>query len=339
MRQRDRLSTFSADAAHAEDGATVTATVLIPSYRRPDRLRNCLDSVIAGSTVPEQIVVVLRDSDRESHEAVRNWAEENDPGGSLLQIAGVDEPGPMAAANAGLKLAVGDIVCFTDDDCVVAPDWLGRIISRYRDPRVVGVGGRDIVRHGDSIEATPQPAVGLLTWFGRIIGNHHQPDFHEAREVDHLKGANMSFRRRAIPVYDLNLRSGVYHEIDVSLGATAAGGMIVYDPLATVDHFPAPRHYGHERDSQQEQAVTDIAHDCTYVMLKNLRGARRAGFWLFSLALGQHQRYGLLRMLAMLPREGMVAVRRWRAAMRGLFEGHRTVQRVTRAGGAARDDR
>lgn len=325
MRQSERL-TVSTKTAHSGDGAVLTVTVLVPSYRRPDRLLTCLDSIIAGSTVPEQIVVVLRGSDLESHEAVCGWADENDPQGSLLRVAEVNTPGPMAAANAGLKLAVGDIVCLTDDDCVVAGDWLGRIVAHYRDPRVVGVGGRDIVHHGDKIEADPQPLVGRLTWFGRIIGNHHQPSFHEPRKVDHLKGANMSFRRHLIPAYELRLRSGVYHEIDVSLGVTRSGGMIIYDPLATVDHHPAPRHYGHDRDSVQEQAVTDLAHDCACVMLKHLPAARRAGFWLFALTIGQHQRYGLLRMLAMLPRERMLAVRRWRAAMRGLFEARRTLR-------------
>jgi len=175
--------------------------------------------------------------------------------------------------------------------------------------------------------------VGRVTWYGRIIGNHHQPGFAEPVSVDHLKGANMSFRRAVIPTYDLRLRSGVYHEVDVAFGARAAGGRIVYDPAAAVDHYPAPRWYGHERDSEALAAVTDLAHDHAYVMLKHLPGWRRAGFWLFALMVGQHHRYGLLRLLAMLPREGGLAVRRWRAALRGLFAARHT-RRAAVAGGS-----
>ncbi len=308
--------------------AALSATVLVPSYRRPDTLCGCLDAVLAGSRVPDQIVVVLRDTDPDSHEAVAAWRAERSEG-AILGVAHVGPPGPMAAANAGLALARGDVVCFIDDDCVPTAEWLERILAHYADPGVIGVGGRDIVHHGDAISARPQPVVGRITWYGRIIGNHHQPGFDEPVEVDHLKGANMSFRREVIPVYDLNRRSGVYHEVDVAFGARAGGGRIIYDPRAAVHHYPAPRWYGHTRDSENLDAVADLSHDCAYVMLKHLPPLRRAGFWLFALTIGQHRRYGLLRMLVMLPVERSPALRRWRAAMRGLFDARLTLRSTT----------
>ncbi len=303
------------------DGLTVT--VLVPSYRRPEMLLHCLDGVLAGTRRPEQIVVVLRDSDAASHTAVESRRAAH-PG--LLEVAKVAAPGPMAAANAGLRRARGDIVALLDDDCVPTERWLERLLAHYTAPEVIGVGGRDIVHHGDRISAAPRAVVGRVTWYGRIIGNHHQPGFAEPVDVDHLKGANMSFRRAVIPPYDLRLRSGVYHEVDIAFGARAGGGRIVYDPTAAVDHYPAPRWYGHERDSEALSAVADLAHDQAYVMLKHLPRRRRVGFWLFALLIGQHHRYGLLRMIVMLPREGAMAVRRWWAAMQGLFDARTTLR-------------
>lgn len=326
MSQQHGLPGSCASNDSAARLSNITATVLIPSYRRPEKLRKCLDSLLAGTRLPEQIVVVLRESDEASHQAVRDWSAEEEARESLLEVAEVVRPGPMAAANSGLRLATGEIVCLVDDDCVVTEEWLERILAHYADPGVVGVGGRDIVHHGDQIEADPQPVVGRLSWYGRIIGNHHQPGFDEPREVDHLKGANMSFRRIVVPPYDLNLRSGVYHEIDVAFGAVKSGGRIIYDPLAAVHHYPAPRYYGHDRDSDSAEAVIDLAHDCAYVMFKHLPPLRRAGFWVFALTIGQHRRYGLLRMLLLLPRERALAVTRWRAAMRGLREARRTLR-------------
>lgn len=329
---RDRAGTAEAPEAEplpvAEDDLP-QSTVLVPSYRRPEALLRCLEGIMAGTHVPEQIVVVLRESDGDSREALQRCAMQEPARRDLLDIAEVSQPGPMAAANAGLAIARGEIVSQIDDDCVPAPDWLQRLLSHYVDPEVIGAGGRDRVHHGETISAVPAAVVGRITWYGRIVGNHHQPDFVEARSVDHLKGANMSFRRRVIPEYDLQLRSGVHHEIDVSLGALQHGGRIVYDPLAIVDHYPAQRHYGHPRDSEALQAVTDLAHDHAWVMFKHLPAARRAGFWLFALLIGQHWRYGLLRMLVMLPREGRTAFLRFRAAMRGLFaaaEGRRRLE-------------
>lgn len=306
----------------------LTATVLVPSYNRPQTLLTCLEGVLAGSRVPDQIVVVLRDSDESTHESLAQWLADDGARDSLIDVARVHEPGPMAAADAGLKLATRDIVCLIDDDCVPTEEWLEQVLEHFADPSIIGVGGRDRVHHGDEIACEPADTVGRITWYGRIIGNHHQPGFEDVRDVDHLKGANMSFRREVIPTYDLRLRSGVYHEVDVAFGVREHEGRIIYDPLAIVDHYPAPRHYGHPRDSASLQAVTDLSHDNAYVMLKHLPPLRRAAFVLFALTFGQHWRYGVLRMLVRLPREGRTAVMRWRAALRGLLEARETLRRA-----------
>jgi glycosyltransferase involved in cell wall biosynthesis len=303
----------------------------------------CLDGLMAGSHLPDQIVVVLRDTDERSHEALGRWREgrpaDERRRADLAQVA---EPGQMAATNAGLARATGDVICFIDDDCVATENWLGRLLSHYADPRVVGVGGRDIVHHDGEVASDPQPNVGLLTFYGRKIGNHHQPAFDEPRRVAHLKGANMSYRREVIPPFDVHLRSGVFNDTDVSLGATADGGRLIYDPLAAVHHYPKPRFDGHDRESEDLDAVYDLAHDYAYVMFKHLSPARRLAFRLFALTIGQHWRYGFFRMLVSLPREGGLAIRRWQAARAGLQEAARTLRAVqshgsTRSGAGARE--
>lgn len=301
----------------------MTVTVIVPSYQRPDNLAAGLDALCRGACVPDQVVVVLRDRDRASHEALAAWRQQAGACAQRVELAEVSEPGQVAATNAGLGLARGEIICFTDDDCQPTATWLERILSHYEDPGVVGVGGRDIVRYADVIEAEPAAVVGRLTWCGRMIGNHHQPAFDEPREVDYLKGANMSFRREAVPRFDRNLMGAHFSDTDASLSARADGGKLIYDPLATVDHYPAPRLSGHARASASAQEVFADAHDWAYVMFKHLSPVGRAGFLAFALAVGQDRRAGLLRMLLALPGGPVGAVRRWWASLRGIIAGAR----------------
>ncbi len=313
-------------SAGGRNAAELRATIVVPSYRRPDSLLRCLDAVLAGSRLPEQIVVVLRDTDAEARGALEEWLNGN-PHAGLFDIATVAEPGQAAATNAGLAIARGEVICFIDDDTAPTREWLGRLLAHYADPRVVGVGGRDIVHHGDTISAQPTDAVGRLTWYGRLTGNHHQPGFDEPRDVAHLKGANMSFRREVVPGFDLNIIGAHFTDTDASLTA-ARHGRLVYDPRAAVHHFPAPRTGGFNRRPATADELRADAHDAAYVMLKHLAGTRRVAFVAFALLIGQDRRYGLLRMLARLPFEGSLALRRWRAAVGGLAQARQTARRA-----------
>ena len=301
------------------DGLTVT--VLVPSYRRPEMLLTAWTGCWRAHAGPSRSWWCCATA---MPRRTPPWRASGRASGSAR-----GREGGRAGADGGRKrepaAARGDIVALLDD-CVPTERWLERLLAHYTAPEVIGVGGEILCTTVTVSPPRPGRWSAALPGAGRIIGNHHQPGFAEPVDVDHLKGANMSFRRAVIPPYDLRLRSGVYHEVDIAFGARAGGGRIVYDPTAAVDHYPAPRWYGHERDSEALSAVADLAHDQAYVMLKHLPRRRRVGFWLFALLIGQHHRYGLLRMIVMLPREGAIAVRRWWAAMRGLFDARTTLR-------------
>ncbi|MFO7947234.1 MAG: glycosyltransferase family 2 protein, partial [Armatimonadota bacterium] len=197
-------------------------TVLIPSYKRGPALLHSLAGVINGERVPDQVVVVLRDTDEESQELVQNWLDEcSCP--DVFDIPQVSEPGQIAAINRGLEVASGDIVAFTDDDAVPRSQWLKCLVSHYEDPDVGGVGGRDVVHHGDTITDGETTVVGRITAFGRIIGNHHLELQGPAAEVEHLKGVNMSFRRELIQPFDPNIQGPHFNDTDQSLSVRKQG--------------------------------------------------------------------------------------------------------------------
>lgn len=52
--------------------------------------------------------------------------------------------GPAAARNVGWRAAQGEIIAFTDDDCIPTPGWLRTGVSASR-PGVIGVSGRVVM--------------------------------------------------------------------------------------------------------------------------------------------------------------------------------------------------
>jgi glycosyltransferase involved in cell wall biosynthesis len=55
-----------------------------------------------------------------------------------------------AARQAGVEAAPGDIIAFTDDDCLPAPDWLGTFVDTFRhQPELHGLQGRTEAEPGE----------------------------------------------------------------------------------------------------------------------------------------------------------------------------------------------
>ena len=301
----------------------MTLSVIIPTYRRPQSLTRCLDAIAVGSTLPDRVIVVVRDTDTDTQAALSAWAAAQ----SRLTVSpiSVSEAGQIAAMNAGLAAAIEDIVAFIDDDTASHADWLGNLLRHYDDPTVGGVGGRDLIyQDGETLRGTVR-AVGQMTWYGRMVGNHHLDLEGGPIEVAHLKGANMSFRRELLPPFDLRMASGscALNDTDASLAVTDQGYGLIYDPQAVVDHITAPRQNWVTRDITDPRLVYSDSHNWVYCLCKHFPPGRRAVFVAYALLVGEGVRYGVLKLLLALPRQGMQAVRQFGAATRGKLAGYR----------------
>ncbi|OUL34787.1 glycosyl transferase family A [Nostoc sp. T09] len=300
-------------------------TVLIPTYRRPLDLSRCLLALQAQTKPVDRVIVVVRDIDAQTWEFLAQFSPHNLP----LHIVKVTVPGVVAALNAGLAAVEGDIVSITDDDAVPHPDWLEKINAHFIcDRRIGGVGGRDWVHQGNKVIDDSRQIVGKLQWFGRVIGNHHL-GVGEPREVDVLKGVNMSFRQEAIAQlrFDERMRgtgAQVHFEMAFTLALKQAGWKLIYDPQVAVDHYPAQRFDEDQRNNFNEIAFINLVHNETLVLLEYLPLFRRAVFLLWAILVGTRDSLGLVQWLRLLPSQGQLAGKKCWASLRGRWHGWQT---------------
>jgi GT2 family glycosyltransferase len=210
----------------------------------------------------------------------------------------VAAPGVLAAMGAGVQVALGQIIAFTDDDAVPRPDWLERLLPHFADPSVGGAGGRDVLQPADRFHRPLTHDVGRISAWGKIVGNHHIGDG-PPRDVMVLKGVNMAFRREAfaLPVYLRGSGAQPHIEVATCLWARRHGWRLVFDPSAMVDHYPGPRFDGDRRGSPDPAAV----RDASYNLVTCLLAVERQLYWrraVFGLFIGDRAAPGLARAAA-----------------------------------------
>lgn len=108
-------------------------SIIVPFYGTELwRLQRLLDSIARQDySGPVELLVVDNNEDPTIPAAAVNGRLIHEP-----------EPGSYVARNAALREASGEIVAFTDSDCVCTPRWLSRGVAELlRDPAVGAVGG------------------------------------------------------------------------------------------------------------------------------------------------------------------------------------------------------
>jgi len=115
-------------------------SVIVPVYGREDKLRNCLQSLVTQDFPHSEYEIwVVEDG---SKTRIKEMVEEMRLAFPNLNYLWREHKGPAAARNSAIKLAQGEILAFTDSDCIPPKDWLSKLDNGFkRHPEAAGVGG------------------------------------------------------------------------------------------------------------------------------------------------------------------------------------------------------
>jgi glycosyltransferase involved in cell wall biosynthesis len=148
----------------AMSGDEPLVSVVVPSYDRPDRLHDALDSV-AEQTYDRIEVVVVDDHSPEPVEQSLTDRRDGYPH-ELTVVRHDTNRGASAARNTGIERVEGSWIAFLDDDDAWAPDKLARQVDRIRGDDEVGVvytGMRVVDDDGNTLRTQRATHSGDLT--------------------------------------------------------------------------------------------------------------------------------------------------------------------------------
>jgi cellulose synthase/poly-beta-1,6-N-acetylglucosamine synthase-like glycosyltransferase len=117
------------------DEAAQQISVVVPAFQASATVERCVRA-LSRQTVPrEHYEVIVVDDGSSDDTATRA----QNAGAHVLRL--VRNMGPAAARNAGVAVARGDVVVFTDADCEPTPQFLAALTRHLRDPSVGGSKG------------------------------------------------------------------------------------------------------------------------------------------------------------------------------------------------------
>jgi GT2 family glycosyltransferase len=102
-------------------------TIVIPTHAQRELCRNCLHAVLGSTGWGRYRIVVVDDG---SEDGTREMLAELSSADSRISVVRLDSRhGFGPACNLGLARAKGDYVVLLNDDTVVAPGWLSRLVA------------------------------------------------------------------------------------------------------------------------------------------------------------------------------------------------------------------
>jgi len=202
-------------------------SVIVPVYNDAKQLRRCLRGLEAQTYPSDQYEVIVVDnaSDESIEPLVAHFAH--------AKAEFERRKGSYAARNKGIEAADGEVLAFTDSDCIPAPQWIEAGVSRLiQDADIGAVGGRITMSFKEG-QPTPVELVDAM------ISLNQEKNCSQGYAVT----ANVFTRRRVIEevgTFDARLKSG--GDVEWTRRISAAGYDVVFGEDAAVEH-PARHRY------------------------------------------------------------------------------------------------
>jgi len=210
-----------------ENKQSPAVTVIVPVRNGEQTIQPLLESLqkLDYDRDKVEVIVVDGNSTDNTREIVKKYP---------VKLIIENREGLNLARNVGIKHGNGEIIAFTDADCIVPPNWITKIVENFKDPKVSCVGGSAKALDSDFVSQYADNSIVRL-----------MPFFTKREELEKVKpffrhpaGCNMAYRRRVaeeVGYFDENIQYG-FDEVEFADRVCKAGYKMVLDPKVSVWH-------------------------------------------------------------------------------------------------------
>jgi hypothetical protein len=195
-------------------------SVIVCTYNGGATLHACLTSLKCLSYPNYEVLLIDDGSVKEVCDIARDFPN--------VRYIRQEHAGLSVARNLGAARAFGDIVAYTDDDCIADEDWLNYLAAGFDDPQWVACGGPNI----------PPPARSQTESVVACAPGAPSHVLLNDIEAEHLPGCNLAIRKSALeaiggfdPIY-----CAAGDDVDICWRLREAGGSLRFIPGAMVWH-------------------------------------------------------------------------------------------------------
>ncbi len=200
-------------------------SVIIPAYNAAHTIEKCLSALVNQSLPKEDYEVILVDdgSTDDTPDIVNKFP---------VQYFWQPNQGPATARNRGAQEAKGDIILFTDADCVPQNNWIEEMVRPFNVPEIMAVKG-----------AYKTDQKSLTARFAQIEFEERFEMLKSHKYIDMVDTYSAGYRKSiflSLGGFDPSFPVANNEDTELSYKMSEASHRMVFNPNAIVYHLNHP---------------------------------------------------------------------------------------------------
>lgn len=213
--------------ATAQAGISPLVSVVVPAFNAEKTLQGCLNALISQEFPKEQYEVIVVDNGSSDG----TWAIIQTYGSAVCGLQETRVHNSYAARNAGVRASRGELIAFTDADCVPDARWLSLLIKHFDNPAFGGVAGEILPFNTGTVTPAEKFAARTNMLSQRKTQNHPYRPYGVT--------ANVAYRRKVfeqIGLFNSSLESGGDADFSWRMQEQTSWGLCFNDVAIVLHH-------------------------------------------------------------------------------------------------------